>query len=99
MSVTDPGDEFWDNLAAEQDFLDHDAKDTWAHENEEIVDKGNDSLGTGTPDLMADSSFGLSSASPTTEVAKNDLIGDAAFDAAEVSLCAKKAIFTHISHC
>ena len=85
MSVADPGEEFWCNLAAQQEFLYPDTKDAWAHENKEFEDEGNDSSASGTSDLMADGSFGLSFAPPTTEVANNDPHADAAFDAAEVS--------------
>ena len=95
MSVAEEGEQFWDNLATEQDFLDPDAEDAWAHENEEFVDEGDDESATGTSNLLADGSFGLSFASPTTEVPHIDDIGDADFNAAEVRFCAKKTIFTH----
>ena len=95
MSVAEEGEQFWDNLATEQDFLDPDAEDAWAHENEEFVDEGDDESATGTSNLLVDGSFGLSFASPTTEVPHIDDIGDADFNAAEVRFCAKKTIFTH----
>ena len=98
MSVADPGEEFWCNLAAQQEFLDPDAKIAWAHENEEFEDEGNDSSASGTSDLMADGSFGLSFATPTTEVADNDPHDDAAFDAAEVSFHQKNTTFTRVTN-
>eukprot|EP00956_Cyclotella_meneghiniana_P022924 scaffold43919_cov42-Cyclotella_meneghiniana.AAC.1 len=72
MSAADPGEEFWGNLAAEQDFLDPDADDAWAHENEEFVDDDDDSSGCGVFDLQADGSYGLSLSARTTELADND---------------------------
>ena len=98
MSVADPGEEFWCDLTAQQEFLDPDAKDAWAHENEEFEDEGDDSSASGTSDLMADGSFGLSFAAPTTEVANNDPHADAAFDAAEVSFHRKNTTFTCITN-
>ena len=62
--------------------MDPDAEDTWAHKNEEFEDEGDDSSASGTSDLMADGSFGLSFATPTSEVVDNDPHDDAAFDAA-----------------
>ena len=85
MSVADPGEEFWCNLTAQQEFLDPDAKDALAHKNKEIEDEGDNSSASRTSDLMADGSFGLSFVTPTTEVADNDPHDAAAFDAAEVS--------------
>eukprot|EP00956_Cyclotella_meneghiniana_P014568 scaffold21863_cov68-Cyclotella_meneghiniana.AAC.3 len=72
MSAVDPGEEFWGNLAAEQDFLDPDADDAWAHENEEFVDEDDDSSGCAVFDLSSDGSYGLSLSATTTEVADND---------------------------
>ena len=96
MSVADPGEEFWHNLAAQQEFLDPDAKIAWAHESEEFEDEGNDSSASRTSDLMADGS--LSFAAPTTEVADNDPLDDAAFDAAEASFHQKNTTFTHVTN-
>ena len=72
MSVADPGEEFWHNLAAQHEFLDPHAEIAWARENEEFEDEGDDSSASGTSDIMADGSFGLRFAAPTTEVANND---------------------------
>ena len=60
MSACDPGEEFWGNLARQQEFLDPDAEDAWAHENEEFDDEGDDSSASRITDLQADGSFGLS---------------------------------------
>ena len=72
MSAADAGEEFWANLAAEQDFLDPDADDAWAHVNEEFVDEDDDSSGCAVFDLSSDGSYGLSLSATTTEVADND---------------------------
>ena len=85
MSSADAGEDFWANLVTEQDFLDPDADDAWAHEQEEFVDEGDDSSACGVTNLQADGSFGLSFARITTEEADNDPPDDAAFDAEEVS--------------
>ena len=98
MSVADAGEEFWRDLAAQQNFLDSDAEDAWAHENEEFEDEGDDSSASGTSDLMADGSVGLSFSAPTTEVADNDPHDDAAFDAAEVSFHQKDTTFTRVTN-
>ena len=58
MSVADPGEEFWRDLTAQQEFLDPDAEDAWVHGNEEFEDEGDDSSASGTSVLMADGSFG-----------------------------------------
>ena len=44
MSVADPGEEFWHDLAAQQEFLDPDAEDASAYENKEFEDEVDDSL-------------------------------------------------------
>ena len=98
MSAADAGEEFWANLAAEQDFLDPDADDAWAHEQEEFEDEGDDSSACGVTDLQADGSFGLSFAPITTEPADNDPPDDAAFDAAEVSFCVKNHTYAHATN-
>ena len=92
MSTADPGEEFWGNLATEQDFLDPDANDAWAHENEEFVDEDDDSSGCAVLDLKADGSYGLSLSTTTTEVTDNDPPGASASDAAEVSFHEKKSL-------
>ena len=66
--------------------------------DEEFEDEGNNSSASGTSDLMADGSFGLSFAAPTTQVADNDPHDDAAFDAAEVSFHQKNTSFTHVTN-
>ena len=96
MSVADPGEEFWRNLTAQQEFLDPDPEDAWAHENEEFEDEGDNSSASGMSDLMADGS--LSFAAPTTEVAHNESLDAAAFDAAEVSFYQKNTTFTHVTN-
>ena len=55
----DPGEEFWGNLTAEQEFLDPDAEDVGAHKNEEFVDEDDDSSGCGVVDLQAGGSYGI----------------------------------------
>ena len=85
MSACDPGEEFWGNLARQQEFLDPDAEDAWAHENEEFDDEGDDSSASRITDLQADGSFGLSFAQTTTEQTDNDLPDASASDTAEVT--------------
>eukprot|EP00956_Cyclotella_meneghiniana_P037498 scaffold139642_cov36-Cyclotella_meneghiniana.AAC.3 len=89
MSAVDPGEEFWGNLAAEQDFLDPDADDAWAHENEEFVDEDDDSSGCAVFDLSADGAYGLSLSPTTTVVADNDPPDASDYNVAEVSFLKK----------
>jgi hypothetical protein len=98
MSACDPGEEFWNNLARQQEFLDPDAEDAWAHENEEFVDEGDDSSASGITDLQADGSFGLSFPPITTEQTDNDLPDASASDTAEVSFCTKKSTFMFVTN-
>jgi hypothetical protein len=98
MSACDPGEEFWDNLARQHEFLDPDAEDAWAHENEEFVDEGDDSSASGTTDLQADGSFGLSFAQITTEQTDHDLPDAFAYDTLKVSVCTKKSTFMLVTN-
>ena len=89
MSVADPGEEFWDDLAHTQENLDPDASDAWAHENEEFEDDLDASGHFGITDLQADGSFGLSFHPPTTEQEVEDPPDTAAFDTSEVRISKK----------
>ena len=93
MSAADPGEDYWDDLAAQQEFLDPDADDAWAHENEEFVDEGDDESCSGTSNLIVDGSFGLSFAPVVTAQTDIDPHDDAELDAAEVSFHKKKSHF------
>ena len=42
MSATDPGEEFWHDLAAAQNNLDPDASDAWSHADSELCDESDD---------------------------------------------------------
>ena len=96
MSAADAGEEFWANLAAEQDFLDPDADDAWAHENEEFVDEDHDSSGCAVFDLSADGSYGLSLSPTTTAVADNDPPDVPDSNVAEVSFLKKIPLSRHL---
>ena len=98
MSAADFGEEYWADLAAEQEFLDPDADDAWAHENEEFVDEGDDESTSGASNLITDGSFGLSFAPVSDAQADNNPPDDADFDAAEVSFHQKNSTFTHVTN-
>ena len=78
--------------------MDPDTKDACAHKNKVFEDEGDDSSASGTSDLLADGSIGLSFVAPTTEVTDNNPHDDAAFDAAEVSFHQKNTTFTLVTN-
>ena len=83
MSATDPGEEFWHDLAAAQNNLDPDASDARSHADSELCDESDDFTPSDDENQQLDGIFSLTSHRRGNEDSDDESQGGAAFDVQE----------------
>ena len=84
MSATDPGEEFWHDLAKAQNNLNPDASDAWSHADSELCDEPDDFTPSDDENQqIVDGIFSPTSHRRGNEDSDDESQGGAAFDVQE----------------